>query len=299
MNVRVPDVRRRLVGRLRGAVLVAVVIGGLPVSVALPLRRLSAQTSSQQPLADTGATGHANVVTGRDAITAAVFLLGTAAIMPLDRHIAVESQRPSLQDNAALRHTLTTFRVLGEPGAIVLAGATYVYGRADKSPRAAELGLRTIESIGAAGITAFLIKGVTGRARPYVVSDTNPHDYSAGRGFRDDKYTSFPSGHVTTAFAAASAASQEISYLWPHASRLWTPALFTSASLVGVARIYEDKHWASDVVAGAAVGTIVSRIVVRYSRAHPRNGIDRLLLPVGISQTRGTHAMGFTWNYQW
>ena len=299
MSVRVPDVGAGFAGRLRGVVLAAVIIGGLPISAALPLRSSSAQGTAQQMAADTSAAGHPNVVTRQDAITAAAFLLGTAAIMPLDRRIAIESQRPSLQNNAALRHTLTTFRVLGEPGSIVLAGATYVYGRADKSPRAAELGLRTIESIGAAGITALLIKGVAGRARPYVVSDTNPHDYSVGRGFRDDGYTSFPSGHVTTAFAAASAASQEISYLWPHASRLWTPVLFTSASLVGAARIYEDKHWASDVVAGAAVGTIVSRIVVRYSRAHPRNGIDRLLLPVGISQTRGTHAMGFTWNYQW
>jgi membrane-associated phospholipid phosphatase len=219
--------------------------------------------------------------------------------MPLDRHIAVESQRPSLQNNAALSHTTTAFRVMGEPGAIFLAGATYVYGRAEDSPRSAELGLRTLESIGAAGFTTYLIKGVAGRARPYVRGDTMPHDYKFGRGFRDDNYTSFPSGHVTTAFAAASAASQEIGYLWPHASQLWTPLLFTSASLVGVARIYEDKHWASDVVAGAAVGTIVSRIVVRYTRAHPRDAIDRLLLPVGVSKVNGARAMAFNWNYQW
>src|SRR6185312_12648212 len=199
----------------------------------------------------------------RDAITAAAFVLGTAAVMPLDRHIAVESQRPSLQNNTALRHTMSGFRLLGEPGSIIIAGATYVYGRAGDSPRSAELGLRTIESIGAAGLTAFVIKGFAGRGRPFVSGDTNPHNYKFGRGFHNDDYTSFPSGHVTTAFATASAVSQEIGYLWPHASHLWTPVLFTSASLVGAARIYEDKHWASDVVAGAAVGTLVSRVVVR------------------------------------
>lgn len=257
-----------------------------------------ATTYAQQAAPDTAAR-HTDTFTRRDAITATIFVLGTAAIMPLDRHIAIESQRASLQNNAALSHTTTAIRVLGEPGSIVLAGATYIYGRADNSPRSAELGLRTIESIGAAGITSLLIKGVAGRARPFVVSDTNPHDYKVGRGFRDDKYTSFPSGHVTIAFAAASAASQEISYLWPHASKLWTPALFTSASLVGVARIYEDKHWASDVVAGAAVGTLVSRIVVRYARAHPRNAIDRLLLPLGVSQVNGARGISFNWNYQW
>lgn len=253
---------------------------------------------AQQVFADT-TTHHTDIFPRRDAIAAAIFVLGTAAIMPLDRHIAVESQRPSLQSKGALDHTMTTFRVLGEPGSIALAGAAYVYGRAADSPRSAELGLRTIESIGAAGITTLLLKGVAGRARPYVVGDTNPHAYHAGRGFHDDNYTSFPSGHVTTAFAAASTASQEISYLWPNASHLWTPVLFTSASLVGVARIYEDKHWASDVIAGAAVGTIVSRIVVRYARAHPRNAIDRLLLPIGVSQASGARGIAFNWNYQW
>jgi membrane-associated phospholipid phosphatase len=233
-----------------------------------------------------------------DAIAAAVFVLGTLAIMPLDRRIAEQSQHASLQNNTVLNHTMTTVRDVGEPGAIILAGATYLYGRSADSPRSAELGLRTIESIGAAGFTSLIIKSVAGRARPYVVSDTNPHDYKFGRGLRDDRYTSFPSGHVTTAFAAASTASQEISYLWPQASHLWTPILFTTASLVGVARVYEDKHWASDVIAGAAVGTVVSRIVVKYSRSHPRNAIDRLLLPVGVSQASGSPGTLLSWNYQ-
>ncbi len=263
--------------------------------VAIPASPVAA--FAQNSVADT-AVRRVDIFSRRDAITAAVFVLGTAAIMPLDRHIAEQSQRSSLQNSSALDHTMTTFRVIGEPGSIVLAGATYIYGRTANSPRSAELGLRTIESIGAAGITTVLIKGIVGRGRPYVVSDTNPRDYRAGRGFRDDSYTSFPSGHVTVAFAAASTASQEISYLWPDASHLWTPALFTAASLVGVARIYEDKHWASDVIAGAAVGTIVSRVVVKYARAHPRNAIDRLLLPAGMSQASGARGISFNWNYQ-
>lgn len=243
---------------------------------------------------DTGTT-----VFGRaDAATAVAFVLGTAALMPLDRRIALESQRPSLQNNRALGDFATAFRLIGEPGSIAMSAATYVVGRAEHSPRAAELGLRAFESIGAAGVTAVIIKGIVGRARPFVVADTNPTDYRPGRGFHEDSYTSFPSGHATSAFAAASAASQEISYLWPHASHLWTPALFTSATLVGFSRVYNDKHWASDVMAGAAVGTIAGRIVVRYQRAHPRNSIDRLLLPIAV----GTHtgkSVSFAWGYAW
>lgn len=272
-------------------------------SASVAAQQVAVQSFALQPAAprttsDTS-VHHTGILNRRDAITAAAFVLGTAAVMPLDRHIAVESQRQSLQNKTALRHTMTGIRVLGEPGSIIIAGATYVYGRAEDSPRSGELGLRTIESIGAAGLTTVVIKAFAGRARPYVSSDTNPHLYKFGRGFHDDNYTSFPSGHVTTAFAAASAASQEIGYLWPHASHLWTPVLFTSASLVGVARIYEDKHWASDVVAGAAVGTLVSRVVVRYARSHPQNAIDRWLLPVGVSQMSGGRGMAVAWNYKW
>ena len=252
-----------------------------------------------QSVTDTSASHPPAILGGRDALAIAAFAIATAAVMPFDRHIAIESQRPLLQNNAALDHTLTGFRVLGEPGSIALAGAAYLYGRTADSPRSAELGLRTIESIGAAGITSLIIKAFAGRARPYVVADTNPNDYKVGRGFHSDSYMSFPSGHVTTAFAAASAASQEISYLWPHASRLWTPVLFTSASMVGIARVYEDKHWASDVIGGAAVGTIVSRIVVRYSRAHPGNAIDRLLLPNGLGTGTSGRGVAFSWNYRW
>lgn len=286
--MRIPDR-----GWLRRALLVSGAVAPLAAPAALQCQRLSDTTATAV------ATHHTAVFTNRDALTAAAFVLGTAAIMPFDRHIAVESQRPSLQNNSALSHTMTGIRDLGEPGSIILAGATYIYGRSESSPRSAEIGLRTLEGVGAAGITSYIIKGFVGRARPFVVSDTNPHQYKFGRGFRDDNYTSFPSGHTTVAFAAASAASDEIGYLWPHASHLWTPALFTTASLVAVARVYEDKHWASDVVAGAAVGTIVSRVVVRYARAHPHNVIDRALLPVGVSQLNGSRAVTLNWNYQW
>ena len=42
---------------------------------------------------------------------------------------------------------------------------------------------------------------------------------------------------------------------WPGHFWLVAPVMFGGASLVGVSRMYHDKHWASDVVLGAAVGT--------------------------------------------
>lgn len=253
--------------------------------------------AQQQSVRDSTAS-NTSMFTGRDAAIAGAFVIATAAVMPFDRHIGAEAQRPSVQNNHFLSNTATTFRLLSSPGSIGLGGLTYLAGRADHSPRAAEVGLRTLESIGAAGVTGYLIKGVVGRARPYVVADTNPRDVHLGRGFHDDGYTSFPSGHTLAAFAAASAASDEIRYLWPHSSPLITPALFTGAALSGLSRIYNDKHWASDVVAGAAVGTIVARAVVRYERGHPRNRLDRWLLPTAAIPVHGSD-MSVAWSLQW
>lgn len=59
--------------------------------------------------------------------------------------------------------------------------------------------------------------------------------------------SSFPSGHVAHVFASAS--SLNYAYGW----KVGIPS-FTAATAVAVARINENKHWFSDVVAGAAIG---------------------------------------------
>jgi membrane-associated phospholipid phosphatase len=38
---------------------------------------------------------------------------------------------------------------------------------------------------------------------------------------------------------------------------------YSVASLVGLSRIYDNKHWITDVVAGAAIGTLVGNMVCR------------------------------------
>jgi membrane-associated phospholipid phosphatase len=69
---------------------------------------------------------------------------------------------------------------------------------------------------------------------------------------------SFPSGHTSQAFAMASVAQHH--YGW----KIGVPA-YALAGLMGASRIHEDKHWLSDVVAGAALGYIAGRTVVRVN----------------------------------
>jgi membrane-associated phospholipid phosphatase len=47
---------------------------------------------------------------------------------------------------------------------------------------------------------------------------------------------------------------------------------------MGLSRIYNNQHWASDVVAGAAIGTVIGLKVVKYTHSHPGNRIDRKLI---------------------
>jgi hypothetical protein len=53
---------------------------------------------------------------------------------------------------------------------------------------------------------------------------------------------------------------------------------YGGATMVGLSRIYNNMHWASDVMAGAAIGTIVGLKVVKYTHSHPDNQIDSKLI---------------------
>jgi undecaprenyl-diphosphatase len=67
------------------------------------------------------------------------------------------------------------------------------------------------------------------------------------------EYASFPSGHATTAFAAAVA----IGALWPRLR----PLLWTYAILIAVSRVIVTAHHPSDVVAGAIAGAVGALLV--------------------------------------
>lgn len=137
------------------------------------------------------------------------------------------------------------------------------------------------------------LKGIAGRARPFA-DPTHSLDFRFGRGFSNDNDASFPSGEVTLAFAAASGVTAETAR-WPGSPSWVGPVSYGLASLVGISRIYENQHWASDVVAGAGVGTLSGLLVVRWNAAHPHNVIDRLLLPAAVAPN-GHRGVAIVWS---
>jgi hypothetical protein len=54
--------------------------------------------------------------------------------------------------------------------------------------------------------------------------------------------------------------------------------MYGGATMIAASRMYNNKHWASDVVMGAAIGTFAGTKVVRYHHSHPGNRIDKWLL---------------------
>ena len=79
----------------------------------------------------------------------------------------------------------------------------------------------------------------------------NSLKYSIGR-LRPDgtSYNSFPSGHTATAFMTASMLHME--YGWR--SPWFSIGGYAAAAVTGVSRIMNNRHWMTDVVAGAAIG---------------------------------------------
>jgi membrane-associated phospholipid phosphatase len=228
--------------------------------------------------------------TRADAYLALGFVAGTIAMLPLDRKLADELQDSTLQAHAVLRDLAGTLRFLGFPGSAIIGSSMYVVGRVGDMPRVAAIGLHGTEAVVLANGFVFFGKNFLGRARPEY-SPEDPRNFGFMRGFRGSEYRSFPSGHTAAAFAVASAVTAETREIWPEATPFAGPVLYTGAALVGASRMYHNRHWASDVVMGAALGTFSGLKVIRYHYRYPENVVDRLLLSAAVVPTHDNGIM--------
>jgi membrane-associated phospholipid phosphatase len=188
-------------------------------------------------------------VTAPPLVSGSMFaLISTASVATaysLDHRVwqAVSDSTPS-----ATRRTADIIARLGDLrylGPALIAG--YAFGRIASLPGASSASTRIGVSVLGAGAVSSVIKIATGRTRP----DHSPGDSDDFSPFGGGD--AFPSGHTTVAFAFASALDQETRSRWVP----WVA--YPAAAAVGWARIAQNRHWLSDVVAGAAIGTWTGR----------------------------------------
>ncbi len=151
-------------------------------------------------------------------------------------------------------------------------GLFYLYGHVYEDAKARRASLLAVESLALSGALTWTVKLAAHRHRPYSGESAATWD---GPGFKTGD-TSFPSGHTTAAFSVAAVLAEEYgdnSYVPPIAYGL--------ATLTGLARIYDNQHWASDAFLGGAIGYFIGKAVVRY---HASAGSNALKVLPTVSQ---------------
>ena len=165
----------------------------------------------------------------------------------------------------------------GQEYSFVLLAGFYLsekIGGHQKGGKIARDGL--ISSLIAGGILSPLLKSAVGRNRPN--QELGSYEFQPFSGNH-----SFPSGHTTQAFALASVVASHYDNIWVKAGS------YSLAGLVGVSRMESNAHFSSDVLAGALIGTLVGRKVVRLNEdRRSKYSIEPLIseLGVGVSVKR-------------
>jgi membrane-associated phospholipid phosphatase len=157
---------------------------------------------------------------------------------------------------------------------IPLLAGIYMTGiKDDRHRNVALTGLKAyILSGGAAMVSKYLFH----RHRPEDDEPPNPYLWEGPFEFTID-YTSFPSAHTATAFSIASVLA------WGYRDKIWVGlASYSVATLVGLSRIHDGKHWATDVIGGAALGTFIGTALSKINFDKDQN---LTIAPISINGT--------------
>ncbi len=245
------------------------------VAVALfALQGAGAQTSDS-----TASSGSKTFFTRRDGVVAGAFLVATAGLSVFDPRIARFFEDTSLSHVRTGQRLDRAFTHVNETTLTIGGLATYGIARLARSAMIAEVAFHATEAVVTASLASQAIRGPLGRSRPGETRSDDQYDFHFFQGFRNFKYRAFPSIHSSSGFAVASVIVAETRQRNPGATGVAAPIAYGLALTPGLARMYLGQHWASDIFAGAFMGTFFGWRIATYSRTHARTRTDRIFLP--------------------
>lgn len=147
------------------------------------------------------------------------------------------------------------------------------------------------------------IKFLSERQRPFYIDPREnegepvfhgPFYHFIKQSHNTSSYSSFPSGHTTVAFAAATVFAME------YKNQPLIPIIsYSAATLIGLSRLTENKHWPTDILFGAALGFLSGKQVVnnyhRFAKIKEAKPNSRPLT-FNMQYFYGKLLPGFTYN---
>lgn len=213
----------------------------------------------------------------RDWLKLGILVSGTASLTLADQSVTDFFQaNQNKTESYICRNILEHF---GAEHSFIVMSGFFTYGVLTKNKRSVSTALLALESFALATLVTRIPKTLVGRERPDYWQGDGPYEFNGP--FHG---TSFPSGHTTASFAVASVIATQ------YRDSKWIPVTaYSVATLAGLSRIYDNKHWLSDVVAGAAIGTLVGNLV-----SHRTTNSKLTVVPYGNSNFQGLK-LAYVW----
>lgn len=155
----------------------------------------------------------------------------------------------------------------------IFVGAFGLHGLITNNQSSKKIAFEIVQTTFYAGAITTFLKIALGRARPYTSSGSSFYKVFS---FGNDDFHSLPSGHATLAFSLSTVLSRNAK------TDFLKVLAYVPAVLTAVSRVYQDKHWTSDVLLGAAVGYFVGNWVCDQHETSETNQTV-LLSPFSIS----------------
>ena len=172
-----------------------------------------------------------------------VFIAAIGGGLALAVHPADQTFNANLQSHyGTVNAVFAPGKYLGDtPEQVALSLGTYAFGRWRDQPKVAHLGMDLLQ---AQILTEMMVEPLKFSVRRLRPDGSNRQ--------------SFPSGHAAITFATATVIERHLG---------WRKAVlgYLIASYVASSRLHDNVHYLSDVVFGAAVGSIAGRTVVHHA----------------------------------